>query len=381
MVTHGSSDTVAATKAGGRTGPTFALAAGGWSGNIGNAFFNLGTQHVLSAAVPDSRVVLLSDQAAYWRMGPFGYRTEPANSLRYWERLRPDYVVLQGSVLTEQFPRVWGSALRALQAAGVKLLLVGVGYFDYSDREKAVCREFLSECRPYVLVSRDSETYDSLRGLAEHAHDGIDSAYFLPDVLQPVDADMPAYVVVNFDKGPEPVLEVSAEPAGTHGPGQQRALVEFPFGGRVWRASFPGARARLGACLGKWYPYVLGPLGLAGSTQEKVGDYTIVRTDHQVNPILLGKVFRGPNAFGGDIPYTYLNLYANAELTLSDRVHAVVATLAYGKPAMLFSKSGRARILERVGADTAALNPVRLDGLRLEAERQSEVDFLRAVPF
>lgn len=361
-------------------GKTFVIAAGGWSGNIGNSFFNIGTQHALRTAVPGARVEFMSDQAAYWRMTPIGYRREPRNSLRYLDHIRPDYIVLQGSVLTEQFPRVWARSLRALRRAGTRLLLIGVGFFHYGDREVSLCRRLLAECRPYVFVSRDRQTYESLHDLAHHSHDGIDGAFFLPDVFEPIPTDLPPYVVVNFDKGPEPTISVSR--GDDHGlPHRRGHVVEFDFRGCRWTVGFPGTRHRLSQSLGGAFNYLMGPLGLAATSQEWAGDMAVVRTDHQINPIVIGKVFRGPNALAGDIPHSYLNLYAQATLALSDRIHAVAVTLAYGNAAMLFSDSGRALILDRVGASGVTDRPVTLNLDRLEREKQAQLDFLRSVPF
>ncbi len=361
-------------------GKTFVVAAGGWSGNIGNSFFNLGTRHALLTAVPGAHVEFLSDQAAYWRMTAIGYRQEPKNSLRYLDHIRPDYVVLQGSVLTEQFPRVWGRSLKLLSEAGTKLLLIGVGFFDYSETEVATCRSLLEQCPPYVLISRDRETYGNLNDLAEYSYDGLDGAFFLPDVFTPIKTDLPPYMVINFDKAPEPTISVSTDQASEAEP-RRNATTQFEFRDARWTISFPRTRWQLANMLGKSFCYLLGPLGLAGTSQERAGNLMVVRTDHQINPIMIGRIFRGPNAFAGDIPQSYLNLYAQAELTLSDRIHAVAVTLAYGRPAMLFSRSGRARILERVGASDVTARPVLLDLDLLEQEKSAELDFLRSVPF
>jgi hypothetical protein len=322
----------------------------------------------------------MSDQAAYWCMTPIRYRQEPKNSLRYPDHIRPDYIVLEGSVLTEQFPQVWGRSLKLLSQAGTKVLLIGVGFFDYSERELAICRQLLEECAPYVLISRDRETYRHLNDLAQYSYDGIDSAFFLPEVFAPIRTDLPPYMVINFDKAPEPVMTVSPDDADAPAPPSD-AIAQFEFRGSTWTVSFPRTRWELAKILGKSFCYLLAPLGLAGTSQEKAGDLMVVRTDHQINPIMIRRIFGGPNAFAGDIPESYINLYAQAELTLSDRIHAVAVTLAYGRPAMLFSRSGRARILARVRAPEVTARPVRLDLGLLRKERNAELDFLRSVPF
>lgn len=360
---------------------TIAIAAGCWSANIGNSFFNFGARHQLEAAVGDDvRCEFVSDQAAYWNMFPIHYRQEPKNSLRYNDYLRPDYIVLQGSVLTLQLPRVWEQSLKALTEAGTRILYIGAGMFDYTKEETDVCREFFKRYPPTVFISRDEQTYEGLHDLAEHSYNGLDGAYFLPDVFQPIPHDLPPYVAMNFDKAPEPRLRVSkgAAPAAT-ATGDNQAF--FDINDEHWEVEFPALRRWLSHKLGKSFNYFLGPLGLCGTNQRKAGPYMIVRADHSINPIMPSRIFRGPNAFAGDIPQGYINLYAQASLTLTDRIHAALVTLAYGHPAMLFSRSGRANIIERVGGGDVLRKPILLDQELIATEKAKQIDFLRAISF
>jgi hypothetical protein len=351
----------------------------GWSPNIGNAFFALGIKHALEQALPGARVELMSDQAAYMNFWPGPrYRCEPRNSLRYYEHLCPDYLVLAGSVLTRELPRVWRDTFSALRRDGTKLALIGAGHYEYSPAEVATCRRVLEEFTPHVLVSRDRETFGNLADLAEHAYDGIDGAYFLPDVFRPIPHDLAPYIVLNFDKIPEPRLTACASRQAS---AERQTGLLFNLAGQNWRADFSPAQMRVSRFLGKGYAVAAGLLGLHGTRQSSVGEFLLIRTDHQMNPFIPAKVFGGPNAFGGDLPYTYLNLYAQTELTLTDRVHAALVTMAYGKPAILFSRSGRASILDRLGATTVTREPTWLDLDILKAEKQAMVEFLKSVPW
>ena len=354
----------------------------GWSPNIGNAFFALGAQYVLQKAVPGARVELTSDQAAYLNFYPGPtYRKEPRNSLRYLDYVRPDYIVLAGSLLTSQFPRVWGRSFRKLSQAGVKIILLGVGYYDYSREERLLCREFLQKFPPYVLVSRDHRTYEDLKDIAEYAYDGLDNAYFLPEVYRPIPSELPPYIILNFDKTPEPIVRLvpDVEIDGINTPN----IIRFEFQGKKWEVKFPRLRFAVSRIRGvdKAYGFIAAPLGMHGTKQYRVGNWMIIRTVHQFNPVNKKRIFRGPNTFAGDLPYVYLDLYAQTSLTLSDRIHAVLATLVYGKPAMLFSKSGRALILERVGAGDVVHEPVYLDLSFVQKEKERELRFLKTVPF
>jgi hypothetical protein len=357
----------------------------GWSTNIGNAFFAEGIKYVLERAVPNCRAVLLTDQAAFLNLMPGRkYRHEPRNSLRYLDHIRPDYVVVAGSCLTEQFPRIWGQSFRRLHQAGTKILLIGAGLYDYSAKETELCRDLLKQYPPHVFVSRDRRTFESFHDLSKHSYDGIDCSYFVPEVFQPIETDLPPYVILNFDKTPEPSIRVSAgavsSASGSSNPSADGS-VRFDFKGGEWLLQFPRVRLKLSRLLDKGYAFVVGPLGLHGTRQKQAGEMMIVRTDHALNPLILRRIFRGPNAFAGDLPYTYYNLYAQTELALTDRVHAALVTLSYGRPAMLISRSGRASIIERVGGGDVTRKPTQLDMDVLAREKQGMIEFLSSVPW
>ena len=356
----------------------------GYSTNIGNAFFAEGIKYVLEQAIPNSRVALLTDQAAFLNLVPGPrYRHEPRNSLRYLDHIRPDYVVVAGSCLTEQFPRIWGESFRHLYQAGTKVLLIGAGHYDYSDREIEISRDLLKQYPPHVFISRDRRTYEIFHDVSEHSYDGIDCAYFVPDVFEPIKTDLPPYVILNFDKAPEPLIHVGGgrgSTAGATGNGTNGSR-RFGFRGMEWTLQFPKLGMKLSRILGKGYAFTVGPLGLHGTRQRQAGDLMIVRTDHALNPLMLRRIYRGPNSFAGDIPYTYYNLYGQTELTLTDRIHAALVTLSYGRPAMLISRSGRASIIERVGGEDVTRKPTQLDMDVLAKEKQGMIDFLKTVPW
>jgi hypothetical protein len=258
---------------------------------------------------------------------------------------------------------------------------IGSGLFEYSQAEIQVCREFLKENPPFLFMARDSETYRHFSELAEHSYDGIDCAFFLPQAFTPTGLGLPPYIALNFDKAPEPYIVCSETSGRSPKPdtSSTNGSVRFDLDGRQWRLSFPNFQGRLAAHLHKYYPYFESLWPLRRRKPECVGGKMVVRADHQFNPICLRKMFRSPNSFCWDLPEPYLCLYANTDLTLTDRIHAALATLVYGKPAMLFSGSGRARILERVGVNGISQEPVYLDQSRVAEERDKMLCFLRNI--
>jgi hypothetical protein len=111
---------------------------------------------------------------------------------------------------------------------------------------------------------------------------------------------------------------------------------------------------------------------------SKIGPYNVIRTEHRFNPYVRSKIYRHPNAIVSDEPYTYFTIYAGSSLTLSDRVHACVITLAYGKLAMLFSPSPRTYLFDRLGLSSIRSSPTLLDKNKLAKEKQDEIDFLKS---
>ena len=103
----------------------------------------------------------------------------------------------------------------------------------------------------------------------------------------------------------------------------------------------------------------------------------VVRTDQRSHPHFRSKVYAHNNSFCADVPYGYINLYANSQLTLSDRVHSCAVTLAFGHSAMLFVKTNRVGLLERVGAGEITKRPVQIDTEKLKAEKEQMVEWLK----
>ena len=89
--------------------------------------------------------------------------------------------------------------------------------------------------------------------------------------------------------------------------------------------------------------------------------------------------FRGGLCAEADIPQTYADIYANAALTISDRVHACAMALAYGNYAYLLAKTGRSGLLARVGADEITERPVKIDQDFLTDEKRKLVEWLRKI--
>lgn len=347
---------------------TAGLLTGYWSTNIGNSFFQIGAEYLLEQ-VSGLRVVQVSDQPHY---GPSFLGGHKTSRLCMAEWMDLDWLVVLGPCFRPEVDEILGETLRLCRKNDTKLMFIGAGMMDYSESAISGYATFLSDLEPEILMSRDERTYEALGEYASHAYSGIDPAFFLPEVVQPAPlvADRP--IVVNHDKDPEPRFR----PVGDGDGSSPSAPIAFQLDDRSF--------------IGEYTPWLrllkeLGSTRVLGrklvdllprSYPARIGDRKVVRTDHSF--VMGGALSRDdPTLFQSDVPYSYLHLYAGAELVLTDRVHATVAALAYGTPVLFHYETGRARLLERMGFDLPFGEPQVLDRARLAEEQGGMVSFLQ----
>lgn len=348
--------------------PRVALVAGQWGQNIGNAFFNLGGRHVLEQVFGPGSVGFFQDQPNY-RTLHNKYRGNPTTHAELIADLDIDALVLQGPVLNGWFRTSWERSFRILRDRGVKIILHSAAFFKFRPEEIAAVREFLEAYPPALIVTRDSRSHailsDWLPGVPKH--DGIDAGFFLPDCTRPFNFARNAdYIVVNFDRYPEPDIVPAA-------PGDAGAI---EIAGRSYCLHVPERLDRM-ARASKIRAY-LGDLTDRRRLPAALDGARILRPEHRFFPHMTHKIYRRSGAMVSDEPWSYATIYAHATTTLSDRVHACVATLAYGNPAMLFTPSPRAALFERLGLDAIRRNPVRLSADRLAAAKAEQIAWMRA---
>jgi len=314
----------------------------GWPTNIGNAFIDLGAMAILRAAAPNAKIGFASGMPR-WFFGhvaakepwvkkflahlPQKFRhfvkqlsNQPMmiymdNALDIASVTQCDLVVISGMVMCEEFIRVNGPSVLTLARRGIPVLFLGVGALAYSDQEKELFGDFLQQVNPIGLVSRDDQTFEMFAGFVSKAHKGIDCAFFVPEAYTPLPLTLPPYIVATFDSMPEPVLALN---------------------GRL-----------------------------------------LIHAHHYCwDPPRRGYVCTN-NTLISDIPYDYLTLYANAEEVHSDRVHACVAALAYGRKARLYNPTPRGSLFDAVGAEGIRSQVTQLDMQLLAEKKRAQIEFVK----
>ncbi len=338
-----------------------------WPTNIGNAFVDLGSMQSINEAL--NKKCIICTTSTYSKMlfeekfkFPLGKTIEKVcgnqiiskisqkfayietnflkknNLIKKEEKLecyyldigklfRTEYAVFSGMILWNDFIKRHKSTFLTLKKKGVKIILNGVGGPFYSEKEINFVRQFLKQLRPYALISRDDKAFKYYADLAEHSYNGIDCAFFINDYYKPPKLDLADYIVICFDKLPEPKVNLE--------------------------------------------------------------DKLVIRVHHywssQTYPYRIPKeYFLKPNTIISDSPYDYLNLYANTSATYSDRIHACVVTMSYGHPARLFAGNdievrNRMLLFRKIGADSIVRRLTHPDIKKIEKEKEKQVMFLREI--
>ena len=310
--------------------PRILYYGGCWPTNIGNAFIDIGAMALLQAAVPGASIHIASEGPrwffASWRQpeprrfGPFSWR--PSDSLRpgpdkafdLAEHTVCDLVVFSGMAMCEEFVRVNGPAILALRQRGAPVLLLGTGGALYTAQEKAAFAAFLQKVRPVAFVSRDQTSYDAYHEYVTNSFSGIDCGFFVSLGYRPPPLDLPPFVALNFDTTPEPQL---------------------PLDG-----------------------------------------YRVIRTHHSCWGPVSRELASIADTLVSDLPQDYLATYAHAACVYSDRVHACVAALSYGRKAQLFHPTPRGGLFDAIGAATIREKPIALAPDYLEAKRRQQIDLV-----
>lgn len=339
------------------------ILTGYWSTNVGNAFFQLGAQHVLKKIFPDDLIVPVPDMQGY--INPA--KGNPANSLDYLSDLDLDYLVILGPFIRPEFPSIALPPLKKLAAKGTQFIAMGVGMMQYDSETIGNVAALAKELPIRAFVTRDSQTYKAFGNLFPAAFDAIDVAFFVSDVWPDIAPKFEKpYIALNFDQIPEPKF------VPTENPVQATNVIEL--GSKRYELLFPATRRKL--CEASFVNQVIDRVLFSAGEPGFTGEFDYIRTDHRYNPVSLKKIYASPRTFSSDVPWPYLSIYRGAHTTFSNRVHACVATLSFGNQAMLFSKSPRAYLLERAGASTIKERPTRLDMEKIRQEKNAMIEFL-----
>jgi len=241
-------------------------------------------------------------------------RKDTDNSMVLIDKINSDFQIFTGMVFNRLFIKRYKKLILNLRKQGVKIIICGGGQ-HYSNTEIDYVRDFLKEITPYGLISRDSMVYNNYHDLSENSYDGIDFAFYVTDCFSFPELKLSNYVVLNFDRSPEPNIDL--------------------------------------------------------------GNAQVIRTHHSLTKIPKIHLDK-PNTLISHSPLDYLILYANVSKVHSDRMHACIATLAYGNQCTYYSNFPKDVLFDRVGINVEDIRNklTRLDAVQMDAEKKKQIRFL-----
>ena len=244
--------------------------------------------------------------------------------------VKADFMVISGAVLTKDFFNINKKLLARIKKNGIKIIFNGVGGNDYSDDEVEFVRKNLEAIEPYALIARDEVAFRKYKDLAEFAFNGVDCAFYLNQYpMREIELNYPPHVVLTFDD----IFDT-----------RNITILEKEL------------------------------------ERELSDKFLVIKTIHAVDPqlaLLRFNLLRSKsNVLISDSPFDYLVLYAHTKATFTDRVHACVATLTFGNPCRLFTRSPRALLFKNIDAEDVTRKLTFPDVNRIMTNIEKQTEFL-----
>lgn len=280
--------------------------------NIGNGFIDLGAEAALMKALPlNAELFKVSSNANFaatmgqmfmlkenpiinwlWvhtmqraakKLHDRSYKTvKTQNIFSMASMVKCDYFIIPGCVLTVPFFTIYGDLIKRKAEQGSKIIFLGASGNFYTEYEVKFVSEYLRKLRPYAIMTRDSLAYKYYANFTKNSYNGIDNVFFVNLLNLPqIDTDLTPYVVLNIEE-----------------PKHYRIKEE-----------------------------------LKNIFKEK----NIVYSYHKPFPYTKVSKLVKNGVIVSDNPMDYLLLYRNASEVYSDRVHACIPTLAFGKQSKIGS--------------------------------------------
>ena len=281
-----------------------------------------------------------------------------------------DVLVLIGPIITKYFLKTLSETIKEYCNRNKKYIMLGIGMMHYSENDLMEIKKFLNAYPPLFMSSRDNLTYETFCNIIPNIYNGLDLAFFVPEAYKPIKS-VSKYIVSNFDKITEPNIYETKE--------NSKDAISITDEENI-KVVLPRFFSRIGLKtdrISDIFVY-LGAVLPKSKRQDKVYNYSIIRPDHRFWPMFVKKVYRYNNSYCSEIPEGYFNIYANSSLTVTDRIHACILTLAYGNKAMFFAKTARSGLLDRVGAEEIYHKPVQLSLEKLNKEKENMIAELKS---
>ncbi|SFE03056.1 Polysaccharide pyruvyl transferase [Chitinophaga sp. CF118] len=316
--------------------------------NIGDGFYQSALFVLIKQLYPDA-TVLMEEGPIYRAFRPKSEK-QKQNALHLMNYQSADLHIFSGPMI-RQILTNYKQKIIDLKNAGEQYALISASSAGISDELRKETGEFFQKYPPLFLSSRDEETYNKFKDYIKNSYNGICTAFLVNKMLpvDQLDEDF-KFFISSFYRELEPVYKVNGDVKITN--------LELDR-----KKNFFGINHRFSRHLNRLRPQ-----------QDALNEHKIVRVQQEVSTKFNHITFAMPNSFVSFNLLSYLALYKSAAFTISDRVHSCAVSLAFGKPARLFTNSPRAGIFNRLGFDHRKNNGImypNMDIIDVEMEKMS----------
>ncbi|WP_062527377.1 polysaccharide pyruvyl transferase family protein [Demequina rhizosphaerae] len=291
--------------------------------NIGDGFYQFSLLRLLEREFPDHSIRMF-DAPARRSFKASGVDQDRIFDTRF--DLEVDVMVFSGPIFGAHFMRDYAPLIRRQVARGGRFMFVSV-HGDGSSASEIT--EFLREYPPMLLATRDSATFERYTSPKYASYDGVCTASLVSitcaDDVVDTCAEAP-FVTASFYEGYEPEFHILYDDDGG---------VRSVSGLEGWSRH---KRWRVMRHLEQFRKY-----------PASVDGMRIVRPVHDISYPFNHLSFARDNSVLSYNPFVYLSLYKSTTLTVSNRLHAALPTISFGKPAAYIGATPRNGALERLG--------------------------------
>lgn len=320
---------------------------GNTSSNIGNAFFYEGVKHTINKIDPSAIII----EAPFPMKNAYKLSNKEFNNCLDYSLFISDidYLILSGPILDLDFGLFFERILEQCDNLKIKTLFLSVGGRKYNSAEINHCSSLFTKFPPHIFVSRDLDTFNNYTEYCKNSYNGICFAFFVNDYFKGNKIHK-KFICSAIDFTKEPEFIINKEDFA-------KSNLEIPKNirtkSKINKIKFAFDRKKT----------------------SKINDFEIVRLHHR--PLRKKYfLFHKVNSVVSHSHNVYLNFYKNSSLTITDRLHAAVATLAFGNPARLMLDSNRVKLLERAGLLECTEKIYTADLEKIEIEKNNMTNWI-----
>lgn len=287
--------------------------------NVGDGFYQIAIEEYFRREFPQHDVVVFD--------GPIERAFRPTarfseNAFRSDHFIRADLHVLSGPIFNESFFIYYEDLIKSYHERGELYAFVSVHGSDRGDVTEKI-KEFLKKYPPAFMSTRDPMTYGIYKDLGFDIYDGLCFAYCSSQISMVPSLDyIGKSVAYSFYSKEEPSI----------------SAIKYD-GDKIEKIEFHGGQDKVGS--------LSRHLQWRKNKPAEAFDAKIIRLIHDLGYKFSHLNFAAPNSYLSYNPKGYLSIYKSVDVTASDRIHACVASLSFGKKVYYFGDDPRDSIFDR----------------------------------